>query len=101
MTQTILYEDQVEELQRRLEEAEDALRAIRSGQVDASVVSGAGGREQLFVLTGAEQPYRVFLETMNEGAVTLLPAGAIAYSNSRFAEIVQTPLEQVIGARFA
>ena len=90
---------EVQQLRQRLEEAEDTLRAIGSGQVDAVVVSNSGG-DRVFVLKSAEQPYRVFVETMNEGAVTLLPAGAIAYCNGRFAEMVQTPLEQVIGAHF-
>jgi len=90
---------QVEELQLRLGEAEDALGAIRNGEVDAIVVSGAAG-EQVFTLKGADQPYRILIETMSEGTVTLLPDGTIAYSNSRFAEMVRTPLEQVIGSPF-
>ena len=90
---------EVEQLRRRLEEAEETLHALRTGQVDAVVVSGPKG-EQIFVLKGAEQPYRVFVETMNEGAVTLLADGTIAYSNGRFAEMVKTPLEQVIGRAF-
>jgi PAS domain S-box-containing protein len=90
---------ELENLRRRLEEAEDTLLAIRSGQVDAVVVSSPSG-ERVFVLKGAEQPYRVFVETMNEGAVTMLPDCAIIYCNHRFAEMVQKPLEQVIGARF-
>jgi two-component system, sensor histidine kinase PdtaS len=32
---------------------------------------------------------------MREGAVTLIADGTIAYSNQRFAEMLQTPLEQV------
>ena len=36
-------ETELGELRRRLEEAEETLRAIRSGEVDALVVEGAGG----------------------------------------------------------
>ena len=61
---------QLEELRMRLEEAEETLRAIRKGEVDALVVSGPQG-DQVYTLKGAEQPYRVFVETMNEGAATL------------------------------
>jgi PAS domain S-box-containing protein len=92
--QDLLLEN--EALRQRLEEADDTIRAIRGGQVDAVVVSGPRG-EQVFVLKGAEQPYRVFLETMNEGAVTLTEDGTIAYCNHRFAEMVKTPLERVMG----
>ena len=62
----------------RLEEAEETLRAIRTGKVDALVVSGPQG-DQVYSLKGAEQPYRVFVEAMNEGAVTLGPEGTILY----------------------
>ena len=37
---------------------------------------------------------------MNEGAVTLLPDASVAYSNSRFAEMVKTPLPAVIASSF-
>ncbi len=46
------------ELKRRLEEAEDALRAIRNGEIDALVVPGARG-DEIFELKGAEHLYRV------------------------------------------
>ncbi len=91
--------DDLEELRRRLNEAEETLRAIRTGQVDAVVVSGPQG-EQVFTLKGAEQPYRILVEAMSEGAATLLSSGVIAYCNTRLAEMVHKPLEQVIGTRF-
>jgi PAS domain S-box-containing protein len=87
---------EVEELRARLEEAEETLRAIRSGEVDALVVSGPEG-DQIFTLKGAEQPYRVLIETMNEGAVTLTTDGTILYCNDRFAEMVKAPLQRVTG----
>jgi two-component system phosphate regulon sensor histidine kinase PhoR len=37
---------------------------------------------------------------MNEGAVTLNRDGIILYSNSRFAAMVNEPLEKVIGIYF-
>ena len=88
---------QVEDLRMRLEEAEETLRAIREGEVDALVVSGPQG-DQIYTLKGAEQPYRVFIETMNDGAVTLGPDGTILYCNGRFAELLLRPIENVIGS---
>ena len=88
---------QIEDLRMRLEEAEETLRAIREGEVDALVVSGPQG-DQVYTLKGAEQPYRVFIETMNEGAVTLGPDGTILYCNGRFAELLLRPIENVIGS---
>jgi PAS domain S-box-containing protein len=88
-----------QELRARLEEAEDTLRAIRSGEVDAIVVSGPQG-DKVYTLQGAEQPYRVLVETMNEGTVTLLPDGTVAYCNSSFSTMARVPLEKVIGSLF-
>lgn len=88
-----------EELRIQLEEANDSILAIRTGQVDAFVVQGDEGH-QLYTLKTADQAYRLFIEKMNEGAVTLNSDGLILYSNSRFAKMVDQPLEQVLGCKF-
>ena len=88
-----------EELHSRLVETEEALIAIRSGEVDAIVVSGKGG-EQVYSISSAETPYRTFIEEMNEGAVTLSKEGIIIYCNQKFAELVHEPIERVIGSYF-
>jgi PAS domain S-box-containing protein len=84
------------ELQSRLLEAEETLNAIRNGTVDALVVRTPRG-EQLFTLKGADETYRVLVERMNEGALTLR-RGIISYCNSCFAEMSGTPMEKVFGA---
>ena len=89
--------EEIEELRIRLEEAEETLRTIRSDGVDALIVSGPQG-DQVFTLRGAEQVYRVLIETMNEGAVSLNQEGMIIYCNQRLSEMIKTPLEKVIGA---
>jgi len=89
---------EIDELRYRLEEAEDTLRAIGNGEVDAFVVSGQEG-EQVFTLKGAEQPYRVLVESMNEGAATLAADGTILYCNNCLAAMLQVPLERLIGTR--
>lgn len=86
-----------EELHSRLVETEEMLIAIRSGEVDAIVVSGTKG-EQVYSINSAETPYRTFIEEMNEGAVTLSKEGIILYCNQRFAELVREPIECVIGS---
>jgi PAS domain S-box-containing protein len=87
----------LEELQNRLRAAEDTLRALRAGDVDAVVVKGAG-EERVVTLQGADLPYRILLDQMYAGAVTLTPDGVIVYCNRRFADIVRTPLPRVIGS---
>ena len=86
-----------EELHSRLVETEEALAAIRNGEVDAILVSGNNG-DQVYSVSSAETPYRTFIEEMSEGAVTLTKEGTIIYCNQRFAHIVQAPYEQVIGS---
>ena len=86
-----------EELRSRLNEMEEALDAIRNGEVDAIMVSGSQG-EQVYSVSSAETPYRTFIEQMSEGAVTLTKEGTILYCNPRFADIVQSPYEKVIGS---
>ena len=88
---------QAEELRSRLEVAEETLRAIRSGEVDALVVYAPEG-ESVYTLKSAEQPYRIMVETMNEGALTLSGDGTVLYCNARFAELVKTPLQQMMGS---
>lgn len=74
------------ELRLRLEEAEETLRAIREGEIDGLIVSGSQG-EQVYTLTGAEHPYRVLIEEMNEGALTVAADGTILYCNRSFNEM--------------
>src|SRR3990170_746189 len=89
--------DELQELTLRMMEAEETLRAIRCGEVDALVVSAAEG-DRVFTLTGADHPYRVMVETMNEGAVTLASDGMVLFCNQRFAAIVKGSLEEVMGS---
>lgn len=84
------------ELRIRLEEAEEILQAIRSGSIDAVVV-GAPDEPQVYTLRGADHPYRVFVETMKEGAVTLADDLTILYCNQAFAGLVRSPMQKVIG----
>ncbi len=83
----------------RLAEADETLRAIRHGEVDSVVVAGKQGR-QVFTLQGAEHAYRMLIEAMNEGAMTLTTDKTILYANACFARMVKCPLEQVIGSSF-
>jgi two-component system sensor histidine kinase/response regulator len=68
--------------------------------VDAVVVQGSRG-DQLFTLKGADEPYRVLIEEMNQGAVTLSANGSILYCNRRFADLLKTPIEKIVGEGFS
>src|ERR1044072_2850773 len=84
---SIREDDEITELRRRLEEAEETLRAIREGEVDALVVDGPQG-EVIYTMTSADYPYRLMIDEMNEGAVSVSPDAFILYSNRNFAGIL-------------
>jgi PAS domain S-box-containing protein len=86
----------IEQLEMRLEEAESTLQAIRHGEVDALVVSGPAG-PQVYTLHSADHPYRILVQEMQEGALTLTPAGLILYANLAFADMMRTSLESIVG----
>jgi PAS domain S-box-containing protein len=91
------YLAEIDNLRTRLEEAEEALRAIRNGEVDALVIPGDQG-EEIFELKGAEHLYRVFVDTMNEGAATLTRDGTVLYCNDRLARMLKTSPDRVVGS---
>ena len=88
--------EQLTELRARLKIAEETLRAIQSGEVDALMVSGPQG-EQVVSLKGGEPSYRMLVEAMSEGAATLSAGGAVLYCNRRFRELVSRPPGKIIG----
>ncbi|MGC8658876.1 MAG: hypothetical protein ACP5U1_07355 [Desulfomonilaceae bacterium] len=78
-----IYENlttEYEELRSRLNEAEDALDAIRSGAIDAPVVSGPDG-PKIYALSGADAVYRMFFQEMADGGLTVNSEGTILFSD--------------------
>lgn len=82
----------------RLSEAEDTLRAISAGEVDAFVVSDDAVGQRVFTLETADRPYRMFVENMRDGAATVSPAGLILYANRGLAELLSCARETIVGA---
>ena len=87
-----------DDLQARLSEAEETLRAIRNGEVDALVVREPARDTQVFTLSSADRPYRMFVENMRDGAATLSEAGVILYANRRLTELTNRVLTDLIGS---
>jgi PAS domain S-box-containing protein len=87
---------EVERLRDRVEELESTMQAIRSGEVDALVTASPEG-ERVFTLQTADQPYRILVETMGEGAAMIDTDGLIVYCNIRFAEMAGMTPDRVIG----
>lgn len=88
-----------EQLRQRLAEAESTIDAIRGGEVDAFVVT-EGDTQRVYTLEGADRPYRLLIERMRQGGVTLTVDGDIAYCNRGFADMLARPHRELIGVRF-
>src|SRR5690606_27552576 len=84
----------------RLDEAEETLRAIRRGEVDAVVI--ADGHDNAVELFGdAHRHYRLLVERMQQGAVTTTSTGDILYANQPFATMLDRPIETLLGRPLA
>jgi len=93
---TKVLHDRIDELERQLEESQQALEAIRSGDVESLVVEGPNG-PRIYSLEWSIYSFRVLVEAISEGALTMGKDGVVLYCNSRFAKMLLAPLEQVMG----
>jgi PAS domain S-box-containing protein len=89
--------DEVALLKLKLQEAEDTLNAIRHGSVDALVVK-SNEEQRVFTLESADYTYRILIESMNQGALTVSKQGTILYSNKQISIMLNRPLEHIIGS---
>jgi diguanylate cyclase (GGDEF)-like protein/PAS domain S-box-containing protein len=80
----------------RLLEAEETLRAIHHGEVDALVVRNGAPGDEVFTLSSADRPYRIFVENMREGAATVSDAGIVLFANERFGELLGCPAADLV-----
>src|ERR1035437_10106462 len=76
--------EQIRELHCRLAEAEETVHALRTGAVDAIVVSSGDG-DRVYSLKGAVEAYRLWIQAMAEGALTLTLHGLVLFANRQFA----------------
>ena len=88
--------DEIAGLIRRLEEAEELIGAIRSGAVDAFFVEH-GEQGRVYKLETADRPYRAFVESMQQGAVTLDSGGVILFCNPFGLDLLRLSSNQVVG----
>lgn len=87
---------EVIDLKRRLLEAEETIRAIRTGEVDALVVSTAGDLA-VFDIGGESESYRSFMEVMDVGAAAVDNEGRLLYVNANLAGALGRPASRLQG----
>jgi two-component sensor histidine kinase/PAS domain-containing protein len=80
-------------------DADETVQAIHHGDIDAVVVSRALEGPQVILLHGAEEPYRVLVERMSDGALTAGPDGIILYVNDRLCELTGYPSSDLVGRK--
>jgi len=88
--------EEIERLRLRLEEAEAVVEAIKNGIVDAVVVHSASA-ETVYTLEGADRPYRLLVEAMQQGVAVLNAEGVVLYCNPFLAALFQMSVQNVTG----
>jgi PAS domain S-box-containing protein len=78
------------------DDADETIRAIHHGDVDAIVVMRDRETPQVIILQGTDEPYRVLVERMSEGALTFGRDGVILFVNDRLSKLTGYPAEQLI-----
>jgi PAS domain S-box-containing protein len=89
----------VEELKRRLDEAEETLRAIRDGEVDALLVRNERMGDEVFTLEG-DASYHAFMEAMELGAAAFDEANRLLYANKAVRQLLRLTEEGVDATHF-
>ncbi len=79
-----------------MEEAEETLRAIQYGAVDAFVIEEPEGH-RVYTLEGSDLPYSTLVEKMQQGAAMLDVRGCIIYCNLSLVQLLCMPRETIIG----
>ncbi|RWX75929.1 PAS domain S-box protein [Neorhizobium lilium] len=82
------------ELRQRLEEAEETLRAIREGEVDALMVRNPRSEDEVFTLEG-DASYYAFMEAMDLGAAAFDESNRLLYANKALRELLRLPEDNV------
>ena len=82
-------------------DAQETVEAIHHGDIDAVVVMRGLEGPQVVLLHGAEEPYRVLVEQMSDGALTAGPDGVILYVNARLCELTAYSSAGLVGRHVA
>jgi diguanylate cyclase (GGDEF)-like protein/PAS domain S-box-containing protein len=88
---------ELDHVRSRLADAEETLRAIRNGEVDALVIGAEPGLEQIFTLASVDRPYRNFVENMTDGAATVSADGIVLFANQALAVLLGSSCQRIVG----
>ena len=86
----------LQELQNRLDEAEQFIDAIKAGEVDAFAFQN-GQSSEIYTLQSGDYAYRILIEEIQEGAINVTEEGMVVYSNEYLIRLLGLSYEQVVG----
>ena len=86
----------IQELESRLEESEQLIEAIKTGEVDAFAINREN-KSEIYTLQSADYAYRVLIEEFQEGAINVTEEGLILYTNPYLLHLVKLTYDKVIG----
>jgi|GEM_PF-2240922 len=89
---------EINQLKAKVCELTEIIDAMTTGSADALVVKHPSG-SQIYTIEAANDAYRIMIEEMNEGALSLCKDGIILYCNRRFTEILHISPGQLIGKK--
>ena len=95
-TDTESLRAEIVRLRAQLEESQETLRAIRSGEVDAVVITGDDAFT-VMTLGAAEQTYQLIVDQVGHPTAVLTCEGRILQSNALFATLVQREAPELVG----
>src|SRR5688572_25468167 len=87
----------IQELESRLEESEQLIEAIKTGEVDAFAINREN-KSEIYTLQSADYAYRVLIEEFQEGAINVTEEGLILYTNPYLLHLVNLGYDKVLGA---
>jgi len=91
--------DEIAQLRARLDEVEEALAAVRAGEFRRGGLDESASSS---MRASVEHPFRLMIERMAEGAVTLaIDDGRILYCNRAFGRMLGRTPDSLIGRRIA
>ncbi|CAN5564669.1 hypothetical protein BH11BAC3_BH11BAC3_18360 [soil metagenome] len=88
---------EIEQLKFQLQEAHALIAQLKAEQLKQAI---AINNQDTDFVKSADQTYRLFIEKMTEGAITINKEGVIVYSNAQFVKMVGLPLSKVTGIPF-
>ncbi|MCY1071583.1 ATP-binding protein [Nannocystis sp. RBIL2] len=90
---------ELEELRIRLAEAQETIRAIQGGEVDALIISHAEDAEppRVFTLDAADKPYRLLVDQMHHASAALTIDGVVLACNTQFARLLRRERQAILG----